>query len=164
MPHFKKNSEALEIAKLFDPSASEGPITHIFDEIQKRYELQLVLVEALGKMDLVQYAPEISLGEITIEGEIKLMTQKAVLVSKLKNKLPSLLNYFRESGFPLKAIHLRVSPKLKPIATSKDDAYLHHAPLEVSTSSKDAWQKLLKDIDEDSPVYQEVKKLLKRIN
>jgi len=36
MPHFKKNTEAREIAKLFDPSASEGPITHIFDEIQKR--------------------------------------------------------------------------------------------------------------------------------
>jgi hypothetical protein len=109
MPHFKKNSEALEIAKLFDPSASDGPITHIFDEIQKRYELQLVLVEALGKLDLIQYAQEISLGEITIEGEIKLMTQKAVLVSKLKNKLPSLLNYFRESGFPLKAIQLQLS-------------------------------------------------------
>jgi len=164
MPHFKKNTEALEIAKLFDPSASEGPITHIFDEIQKRYELQLVLVEALGKMDLVQYAPEISLGEITIEGEIKLITQKAVLVSKLKNKLPSLLNYFRESGFPLKAIHLKVSPKLTSIATSKDDAYLHRNPLEASASSKEAWQKLLKEMDEESPVYQEVKKLLKRIN
>jgi hypothetical protein len=164
MPHFKKNTEALEIAKLFDPSASEGPITHIFDEIQKRNALQLVLVQALGKMDLVQYAPEISLGEITIEGEIKLMTQKAVLVSKLKNKLPSLLNYFRESGFPLKAIHLKVSPKLTPIATSKDDTYLHHPPLEVSHSSKEAWQKLLKEMDEDSPVFKEVKKLLKRIN
>jgi hypothetical protein len=164
MPYFKKNTEALEIAKLFDPSASEGPITHIFDEIQKRYELQLVLVQALGKMDLVQYAPEISLGEITIEGEIKLMTQKAVLVSKLKNKLPSLLNYFRESGFPLKAIHLKVSPKLTRISTSKDDAYLHHAPLEVSPASKEAWQKLLKEMDEESPVYKEVKKLLKRIN
>jgi hypothetical protein len=164
MPHFKKNTEAREIAKLFDPSASEGPITHIFDEIQKRYQLQLVLVEALGKMDLVQYASEVSLGEITIEGEIKLMTQKAVLVSKLKNKLPSLLNYFRESGFPLKAIHLKVSPKLSPITTSKDDAYLHQAPLEVSSSSKEAWQKLLKEIDEDSPVYQEIKNLLKRIN
>jgi len=164
MPHFKKNTEALEIAKLFDPSASEGPITHIFDEIQKRNALQLVLVQALGKMDLVQYAPEISLGEITIEGEIKLMTQKAVLVSKLKNKLPSLLNYFRESGFPLKAIHLKVSPKLTPIATFKDDTYLHHPPLEVSHSSKEAWQKLLKEMDEDSPVFKEVKKLLKRIN
>jgi hypothetical protein len=164
MPHFKKNTEAREIAKLFDPSASEGPITHIFDEIQKRSQLQLVLVEALGKMDLVQYAPEISLGEITIEGEIKLITKKAVLVSKLKNKLPSLLNYFRESGFPLKAIHLKVSPKLTPIATSKDDAYLHHDPLEASPSSKEAWQKLLKEMDEESPVYKEVKKLLKRIN
>jgi len=164
MPHFKKNTEALEIAKLFDPSASEGPITHIFDEIQKRSQLQLVLVEALGKMDLVQYAPEISLGEITIEGEIKLLTQKAGLVSKLKNKLPSLLNYFRESGFPLKAIHLKVSPKLTSIASSKDDAYLHRDPLEASSSSKEAWQKLLKEMDEESPVYQEVKKLLKRIN
>lgn len=164
MPNFKKNSEALEIAKFFDPSTSDGPITHIFDEIQKRHELQLILEQALGKMDLVQYAPEIFLGEITIEGEIKLMTQKAVLVSKLKNKLPSLLNYFRESGFPLKAIHLKVSPKITPISTAKDDSYLHHAPLEVSTSSKDAWQNLLKETDEDSPVYQAVKKLLKRIN
>ena len=164
MPHFKKNTEALEIAKLFDPSASEGPITHIFDEIQKRDALQLVLVEALGKMGLVQYASEVSLGEITIEGEIKLMTQKAVLISKLKNKLPSLLNYFRESGFPLKAIHLKVSPKLTPLTTSKDAAYLHHDPLEVSPSGKEAWQKLLMEMDEESPVYEEVKKLLKRIN
>jgi hypothetical protein len=164
MPQFKKPQDALEIGDLLDAKSPESPISHIFDEMQKRYQLNLVLAQALGKMDLVQYASEISLGEITQEGEIKLLTQKAVLVTKLKNKLPSLLNYFRESGFPLKAIHLKVSPKLMPLVTSSNDSHLHHTPLPVTPSSKEAWQKLLTEIDEDSPVYQEVKKLLKRIN
>jgi hypothetical protein len=164
MPQFKKPQDALEIGELFTGKSISSPISHIFEGVQKRSELHLVLAQALGKMDLVQYASEISLGEITIEGEIKLITHKAVLMSKLKNKLPSLLNYFRESGYPLKAIHLKVSPKLSPVATPINDPYLNNSPLPVSASSKEAWGKLLLDVDEDSPVYQEVKKLLKRIH
>ena len=87
MPQFNKSPKTLEIGQLFDPNASDSPVAHIFSEIQKRKQLQDVLAQALAKMGLVQFANEISLGEITLEGEIKLITQKAGILTKLKNKL-----------------------------------------------------------------------------
>ena len=91
MPTIKKSSEAFEVGKLLDPDSSDSPISHIFDQIQKRNQLQITLNDALSQMGLGQFAEEVFIGEITLMGEVKLITHRAGIVSKLKNKLPSLL-------------------------------------------------------------------------
>lgn len=162
MPQFNKTTKTLKIGQMFDADASDGPVAHIFSEIQNRKLLQDTLMQALGKMGLEQFAHEIALGEVTLEGEIKLITQKAGIITKLKNKLPSLLNYFRESGFPLKAINLKVSPRSTSIELSKNDTPEVFTPIQMSLSSIKAWETLLSEIDSDSPVYEAVKNLLKK--
>jgi hypothetical protein len=161
MPQFNKSPKTLEIGQLFDPDASDSPVAHIFSEIQKRKQLQDVLAQALAKMGLAQFTNEISLGEITLEGEIKLITQKAGILTKLKNKLPSLLNYFRESGFPLKAIQLKVSPRSTSVELHENMIPEVFTPVPLSASQIKAWQTLLSEIDPDSPVYEAVQNLLK---
>jgi len=161
MPQFNKSPKTLEIGQLFDPNASDSPVAHIFIEIQKRKQLQDVLAQALAKMGLAQFANEISLGEITLEGEIKLITQKAGILTKLKNKLPSLLNYFRESGFPLKAIQLKVSPRSTSVELNENMIPEVFTPVPLNASQIKAWQTLLSEIDPDSPVYEAVQNLLK---
>ena len=115
-------------------------------------------------MGLGQYSNEISLGEINEKNEIKLIAQKAAIISKLKNKLPSLLNFFRESGFPLKGIHLKVTPKAASIQLSRNTAEIELIPMTAGKTSKKAWEDLLHDLEIDSPVHQAVKALLKKIN
>jgi len=162
MPQFNKSSKTLEIGQLFDPDATDSPVAHIFSEIQKRKQLQDTLAQALSKMGLAQFTNEISLGEITPEGEIKLITQKAGILTKLKSKLPSLLNYFRESGFPLKAIALKVSPRSTTVELSETLIPEVFTPVPLSPSQIKAWQTLLSEIDPDSPVYEAVNNLLKK--
>jgi hypothetical protein len=162
MPQFNKTPKTLEIGRLFDADASDSPVAHIFSEIQNRKQLQETLMQALRKMGLEQFAHEIALGEVTLEGEIKLITQKAGILTKLKNKLPSLLNYFRESGFPLKAINLKVSPRSTSVELSKNVVPEVFSPTPLSPSQIKAWETLLSETDRDSPVYGAVKNLLKK--
>jgi len=162
MPQFNKTTKTLKIGQMFDADASDGPVAHIFSEIQNRKRLQDTLMQALGKMGLEQFAHEIALGEVTLEGEIKLITQKAGILTKLKNKLPSLLNYFRESGFPLKAINLKVSPRLTTVEQSANMTPEVFSPTLLTPTQIKAWERLLSETDRDSPVYEAVKNLLKK--
>ncbi len=164
MPTIKKSSEAFEVGKLLDPDSSDSPISHIFDQIQKRNQLQITLNDALSQMGLGQFAEEVFIGEITLMGEVKLITHRAGIVSKLKNKLPSLLNFLRESGFPLKSIQLKVSPKPTSVPTLNKDTKEVLTPFISKPSHKSAWTDLLQDIDHHSPVHQAVKNLIKKIN
>ena len=163
MTNFKKTREPIEISALLDEQSADNPISHLTSAVQNRNKLQLVLNEALKKLELEHLIDHLTLGEITPDGEIKLITQKAGVVSKLKNKLPSLLHYFRESGFALKTIHLKVSPKSTTI-DSAEQSKPELVPVQFSEKSKEAWEKLLSDIDPSSPVFNAVKRLLKKIN
>ena len=163
MPNFKKTREPIEISALLDEQSADNPISHLTSAVQNRNKLQLVLNEALKKLELEHLIDHLTLGEMTPDGEIKLITQKAGVVSKLKNKLPSLLHYFRESGFALKTIHLKVSPKSTTI-DSAEQSKPELVPVQFSEKSKEAWEKLLSDIDPSSPVFIAVKRLLKKIN
>ena len=163
MPNFKKTREPIEISALLDEQSADNPISNLTSAVQNRNKLQLVLNEALKKLELEHLIDHLTLGEITPDGEIKLITQKAGVVSKLKNKLPSLLHYFRESGFALKTIHLKVSPKSTTI-DSAEQSKPELVPVQFSEKSKEAWEKLLSDIDPSSPVFNAVKRLLKKIN
>ena len=163
MPNFKKTREPIEISALLDEQSADNPISNLTSAVQNRNKLQLVLNEALKKLELEHLIDHLTLGEITPDGEIKLITQKAGVVSKLKNKLPSLLHYFRESGFALKTIHLKVSPKSTTI-DSAEQSKPELVPVQFSEKSKEAWEKLLTDIDPSSPVFNAVKRLLKKIN
>ena len=163
MPNFKKTREPIEISALLDEQSADNPISNLTSAVQNRNKLQLVLNEALKKLELEHLIDHLTLGEMTPDGEIKLITQKAGVVSKLKNKLPSLLHYFRESGFALKTIHLKVSPKSTTI-DSAEQSNPELVPVQFSEKSKEAWEKLLSDIDPSSPVFNAVKRLLKKIN
>ena len=163
MPNFKKTREPIEISALLDEQSADNPISNLTSAVQNRNKLQLVLNEALKKLELEHLIDHLTLGEMTPDGEIKLITQKAGVVSKLKNKLPSLLHYFRESGFALKTIHLKVSPKSTTI-DSAEQSKPELVPVQFSEKSKEAWEKLLSDIDPSSPVFNAVKRLLKKIN
>jgi hypothetical protein len=164
MPNFKKTREAIELSTLLDEQSADNPISHLKSAVQNRNKLQLALSEALKKLELEHLIDHVSLGEITPDGEIKLITQKAGVVSKLKNKLPSLLHYFRESGFALKTVHLKVSPKSTTIESTRQQVRPELIPVQFSEKSKEAWEKLLTEIDQSSPVFNAVKKLLKKIN
>ena len=160
MPHFKKSRDPIEISELLDENSADNPISHLFNAVHKRNQLEFVLHEALQKLDLGQLMDHISLGEISPDGDIKLITQKAGVLSKLKNKLPSLLHYFRESGFPLKAIHLKVSPKPTSIDVSVHSERIESVPIQFSAQHQESWEKLLNELDKNSPAFMAVKKLL----
>jgi hypothetical protein len=164
MPNFKKAQEPIEISQLLSENSKDNPFLHLTNEIHKRKQLEIILGKALQQLGLEQFIAHISLGEVSLDGEIKLITQKAGVVSKLKNKLPSLLHYFRESGFPLKIIHLKVSPKPTQVDVSQNPARSEITPILFNQEHKQAWQKLLEDIDPQSPVYSAVKQLLDKIN
>jgi hypothetical protein len=164
MPEVRKSKHLLEIGSFFQSETIDSPVAHLLQDIKQRKNLQITLTEALNKMGLGQYSNEISLGEINEKNEIKLIAQKAAIISKLKNKLPSLLNFFRESGFPLKGIHLKVTPKAASIQLSRNTAEIELIPMTAGKTSKKAWEDLLHDLEIDSPVHQAVKALLKKIN
>lgn len=159
MPFIRKSPTPLEISKLLDPQSADSPIFHIFQELHQREQLNRVLQAALLQVGLEQFCTDIALGEITHDGQIKLVTQRAGIVSKLKNKLPSLLNFFRESGFALKAIHLKVSPKLTTIVQSPLTELV--SPKKISPTHQDAWQKLLQEVPPNSPIFVAIKNLLR---
>jgi hypothetical protein len=164
MPEVRKSKKILEIGSFFQSESLDSPVSHLLQDIKQRTSLQITLTEALHKMGLGQFSHEISLGEINEKDEIKLIAQKAAIISKLKNKLPSLLNFFRESGFPLKGIHLKVTPKAISVALSPSTSAIELIPITIGNTSKKAWQDLLNDLEIDSPVHQAVKELLKKIN
>ena len=164
MPEVRKLKNILEIGSFFQSESVDSPVAHLLNDIKQRSSLQLTLTEALHKMGLGQYSHEISLGEINEKNEIRLIAQKAAIISKLKNKLPSLLNFFRESGFPLKGIHLKVTPKATSIELSPNTAEIALIPMTAGKTSKKAWQDLLNDLEIGSPVHQAVQSLLKKIN
>jgi len=164
MTEIRKSKDVLEIGSLFQSDKVDSPVSHLLEQINQRKNIEKTLIEALNKMGLGQFSHEISLGEINEKNEMKLLTQKAGITSKLKNKLPSLLNYFRESGFPITGIHLKVTPRSTSVNLSPKSSESKLIPMTNGQNSKSAWEELLKNLDVGSPVHQAVKKLLKKIN
>jgi hypothetical protein len=164
MPKVVKYKDPVEIGSFFEEKSSDSPIPAILLELSERHKLQKTLILALEQLGLSQLSNDISLGEINASGEINLLAHKATIISKLKNKLPSLLNFFRESGFPLRGVHLKVSPKLSPNLALKNTPELQLTPMSKSISNKQAWVTLSEELDADSPVRKAVTNLLKKIN
>jgi hypothetical protein len=156
--------DPIEIGSFFEQTIEDSPISAILQELGHRSKLQNTLFLALEKLGLSQFSQDILLGEINAAGEINLIAHKASVITKLKNKLPSLLNFFRESGFPLKGVHLKVSPKLAPNYLPQSPLESPLEPISKNPSNKLAWEELCKDLDQDSPVRKAVKNLLRKIN
>jgi hypothetical protein len=163
MPKLPKYRGPVEVGSLFGNQLKESPISSILTELEEREKLNKILHLAMKKMGLEQFSTDIAIGEINDHREINLLAKKATVITKLKNKLPSLLNFFRESGYPLVGIHLKVSPKLSSTLVSTSI----EPPLEAiitSDRSKKAWEDLEKNLELDSPLRKAVKNLLKKIN
>jgi len=161
MPKVAKFKEPTEIGTLFTIQTPDSPISSILHAVESREKLQCILVNALVKMNLEQYAQDIAIGEYSSNGEIKLMAQKASVLTKLKNQLPSLLHFFRESGFPLRSIHIKVSPKLKHLTDFSLAENSPITPIHLNENCKLAWKTLCEELDADSPVGKSVQHLLK---
>jgi hypothetical protein len=164
MPKVTKYKDPIDLGSFFIPKTPDSPIKSILAELDARQKIEKTLELALQKMGLEQFAKDISIGEINDQMEINLLAQKATIITKLKNKLPSLLNFFRESGFPLRGIHLKVSPRLQPALKITSSHELTLVPMNQSSANKKAWTELMEDLDEDSPVRGAVHNLLKKIN
>jgi hypothetical protein len=156
IPSHKRSDQPQAIGEAF---LQEGSLISILGQIEDRQKIQASLYEALEMLELGHFAPEISLGGISQAGDIKLLTKYATIVSKLKNKLPSLLHYLRESGCQIKGISLRVSPSAMSPAINAEPPK-KDSPV-MSPAAKEAWRSLLTKTEPGSTVHNAIVQLLK---
>lgn len=149
-----------DISDLLSKNLKDSPLKEVFTNFELRQKYQVALLQALDLTGFSRFSNEIFIGEMNDKGMIRLFTRQASIISRLKNKLPSLLHCFRESGFPVKEIQLKVLPKsnLDPETSSQEEAKT--GAIALSASQFQSWETLLKATDPDSPTFQAIELLL----
>ncbi|WP_108647249.1 hypothetical protein [Polynucleobacter rarus] len=149
-----------EISELLSKNLKDSPLKEVFTNFELRQKYQLALNQALDLTGFSHFSNDIFIGEMNDKGMIRLFTRQASIISRLKNKLPSLLHCFRESGFPVKEIQLKVLPKsnLEPENTCQEET--KPDPIALSASQFQSWENLLRATDPESPTYQAIELLL----
>jgi hypothetical protein len=84
-----------EIAQTTLPHLTNSPLRDVFNTLKERSKYQTTLSQAMDAIGFNHFSHEVFIGEINDQGKIRLFIHHASIVSKLKNKLPSLLNYFQ---------------------------------------------------------------------
>jgi len=149
-----------EISELLSKNLKDSPLKEVFMNFELRQKYQIALQQALDLTGFSHFSNDIFIGEMNDKGMIRLFTRHASIISRLKNKLPSLLHCFRESGFPVMEIQLKVLPKssLEPDMSSQQET--KSDPISLTASQFHSWEKLLKTTDPQSPTYQAIELLL----
>jgi hypothetical protein len=155
-----KNRTSKEISQLLSANAPDSPLKEVFINFELRKKYQLALIEALDLIGFSHFSNDVFIGQMNDKGVICLFTRHASIISRLKNKLPSLLHCFRESGFAVLEIQLKVLPKSEEDRHLSDHETPRAAPKPLSASQVQSWEILLKNTDQDSPTYQAIQDLI----
>lgn len=149
-----------EISELLSKNLKDSPLKEVFTNFELRQKYQIALQQALDLTGFSHFSNDIFIGEMNDKGMIRLFTRHASIISRLKNKLPSLLHCFRESGFPVMEIQLKVLPKssLEPDLASQEE--VKPEPIALSAAQFQSWEELLRTTDPESPTYQAIELLL----
>ncbi|MEI7531836.1 MAG: hypothetical protein WCK52_07880 [Betaproteobacteria bacterium] len=156
----KKSPEKLSVfLQEIDP---DSPLKSLINQVEQRNQLQATLYGAFEAIGFGSFASEITIGSIEDGGEVKLLTPFGTIASKLKNKLPTLLNYLREAGYPFKGIAIKVLPAIPSNKfLNQPQIPVQEIPTqELSPAFIKAWTELANSLDVDTPLGQSVKRLL----
>jgi hypothetical protein len=155
-----KIPRSLELSELLSENLVNSPLKEVFTNFQLRKKYQIALTQALDLIGFSHFSNDVFIGEMNDKGVICLFTRHASIISRLKNKLPSLLHCFRESGFSVTEIQLKVLPKsdLDSSASQTNETKVVAKPL--SAAQIQSWEMLLRDTDPESPTYQAIELLL----
>lgn len=155
-----KNPHSLEISELLSANLANSPLKEVFSNFELRKKYQIALSQALDLIGFSHFSNDVFIGEMNDKGVICLFTRHASIISRLKNKLPSLLHCFRESGFAVKEIQLKVLPKTDQEADLNRNEAPTYAPKPLSASQMQSWETLLRNTDPASPTYRAIEQFI----
>ncbi len=155
-----KNPHSLEISELLSVNLANSPLKEVFTNFELRKKYLVALTQALDLIGFNHFSNDIFIGEMNDKGVICLFTRHASIISRLKNKLPSLLHCFRESGFAVTEIQLKVLPKSDVDNGLSRPEEPKANPQPLSASQVQSWEMLLRNTDPESPTYQAIQLLI----
>ena len=160
----KKSNKINGVVDFFKENSNSPALNNLINQVEQRQHLQACLYEALESVNLGNLASEIEPGVISGSGELKLQVSQGVIGAKLKQRLPSLANYLRQSGWEIKSLSVKVTPGLV-ISSKTKTLYTPNMSVKVMTQSgKQAWENLAKALPEDSKLLDAIKNLIGKLS
>lgn len=152
-------NRSLEMREILSKDFSDTPLQEVLTHFAQRAQYHQTLQQALELIGFSHFANEIFIGEVTPSGQVRLLTRHASIISRVKNKLPSILHFFREAGFQVCEIQLKISPGAQADAIAQE-VPPNSPPLQMTDTQMQSWETLLKETDPESPTFDAIQKLL----
>lgn len=156
----QRQTRSLEISELLSKDLKDTPLKEVLTALEVRNQYQKSLEKALELTGFSHFIPEISIGEVSENGAIRLLASHASVISRVKNKLPSILHALRQSGCKVNEIQLKTSPSIN---SNRKKSHLPSetiAPLVMTPAQIQSWENVLKSSSPESSTYQAIERLL----
>lgn len=159
----KKSNKINGVVDFFKENSNSPALNNLINQVEQRQHLQACLYEALESVNLGNLASEIEPGIISSNGELKLQVSQGAIGAKLKQRLPSLASYLRQSGWEIKTLSIKVTPGLVISTKDKSPNTANMSVKVMTATGKKAWENLAKTLPEDSKLLDAIKNLVNKL-